>query len=123
MKAFVAQYGRISSLTQNREDRAMHKEICESLPAPIVEGPESNDFTRIELEQAIDKLKTNKEGGLDEIVPRLITNLPNTARERFLKIMNSSWNQGYIPKTWRRATIISILKKEKNAEKIEDLSA
>ena len=78
------------------------------LRVPIVEGPESSDFARIELEQAIDKLKTNKAGDPDEIVPRLITNLPNTAREKY---MNSSWNQGYTPTMDRRAIMLRKLKR------------
>ena len=80
---------------------------------------ESSDYTISELEQVINKLKINKASGPDDIAQRLITNLPVAGREILLKIINSSWNQGYTPTMWRRATIIPILKKDKDAEKLE----
>ena len=97
-------YTRTSPLKQSKEDRTLHKENCQALRIPIVEGMESSDYTITELEQAISKLKINKASGADDIAPRLITNLPGAGKERLLKIINSSWNQGYTPTMWRRAT-------------------
>ena len=43
---------------------------------PVVEGMETSDHTPEELDRAIDQMKINKAGGLDNIPPSLIKNMP-----------------------------------------------
>ena len=115
--AFADYYANISYLKTNKEDRRIHKENCESLRTPVVEGMETSDYTPEELDRAIDQMKINKAGGPDDI-PSLIKNMPIQGRERLLKIINASWHKGYTPNMWRRAIIIPLLKKDKDSEKV-----
>ena len=78
------------------------------------------DFTRQELERGIGALKLGKAPGPDEIRPEYLKHLPDTAKEQLLAIFNHSWRSTWIPQQWRTATIIPILKKGKDASKVEN---
>ena len=105
--AFADYYTNTSSLKTNKEDRRIHKENCEILRTPVVEGMETSDYTPEELDRAIDQMTTEFD-----------KNMPLQGRERLLKIINASWHRGYTPNMWRRAIIIPLLKKDKDAEKV-----
>lgn len=79
------------------------------------EGSEeyNKDFTIGELNKAIRQLKKRKSPGPDGVTNEMIQHLGTKGKERFLEIMNQSWNEGVFPEEWKEAEIIPILKKGK----------
>ncbi|GFY23738.1 hypothetical protein TNCV_1630201 [Trichonephila clavipes] len=66
----------------------------------------SRDFRVNELEAAIGDFYLNKSSGPDGIHGQRIDHLGLSGRQRFLDIINCSWNKGKLPRDWRRATVI-----------------
>lgn len=74
-------------------------------------------FSLNELLLAISTLKKGKSAGPDGIFPELITNLGPLALKTFLKLINLTWNTR-VPHQWRKAEVISLLKKGKPSNKL-----
>ncbi|GFU15877.1 putative RNA-directed DNA polymerase from transposon BS [Trichonephila clavipes] len=66
----------------------------------------SRDFRVNELEAAIGDSCLNKSPGPDGIHGQMIDHLGLSGRQRFLDIINCSWNK--LPRDWKRATVIPI---------------
>ncbi|GFV65979.1 hypothetical protein TNCV_1303701 [Trichonephila clavipes] len=64
----------------------------------------SRDFRVNELEAAIDGSCLNKSPDPDGIHGQMIDQLGLSARQRFLYIINCSWNKGQLPRDWRKAS-------------------
>ena len=71
-----------------------------------------------ELISVTSNLKKNAPGS-DEIHPMTLKHLPAAGRERLLDILNRSWREGRVPANWRRAIIVSILKKNKPPNQVK----
>ncbi|GFY34975.1 hypothetical protein TNCV_155521 [Trichonephila clavipes] len=69
----------------------------------------NRDFRVNELEAVISDTTLNKSPGPDSIHGRMIDHFGLSGRQRFLNIINCSWNKGQLPRDWR-ATIISTKK-------------
>ena len=67
-------------------------------------------FTDEELHAAIDCLKNGKAAGLDDIRTEQIKHLGPTARKWLLSLFNSCVTLSQLPKIWRKARFIAILK-------------
>eukprot|EP01060_Flectonema_neradi_P002523 TRINITY_DN1157_c0_g1_i5.p1 TRINITY_DN1157_c0_g1~~TRINITY_DN1157_c0_g1_i5.p1 ORF type:complete len:1254 (+),score=100.10 TRINITY_DN1157_c0_g1_i5:1717-5478(+) len=65
----------------------------------------SSDFTSIELDNAIRKLKTGKAAGPDGIHNRLLKNMPASTRGLLLSIINNTWHSSRVPTTWKEGLI------------------
>jgi hypothetical protein len=63
---------------------------------PLV--PELNAF---EVEMAIEKLKTHKSSGIDQIPAELIKTGGRTIRSEVHKHINSIWNKEELPEDWK----------------------
>ncbi|GFV00716.1 probable RNA-directed DNA polymerase from transposon BS [Trichonephila clavipes] len=63
-----------------------------------------------ELEAVIGDSCLNKSPGPEGIHGLMIHHLGLSGRQRFLDIINCSWNKGQLPRDWRRATVIPIKK-------------
>lgn len=70
-------------------------------------------FTEQELNEALKKLKIRKSPGPDKITNEMLQGLGHTAKEVLLKYINTTWMTGLLPKEWKTAKIIPILKKDK----------
>ncbi|GFW75385.1 hypothetical protein TNCV_4190391 [Trichonephila clavipes] len=70
----------------------------------------NRDFRVNELEAAIGDFCLNKAPGPNGIHDQMIDHLDLNGRQRFLDIINCSWNKGQLPRDWRRATVIPIKK-------------
>jgi hypothetical protein len=72
------------------------------------------DFTYYELEEAINKMKEKKKGGVDNLEPAMIKNLPEEAKKDLLEIVNKCWQRKVTPGSWKKAIIIPIAKPGKD---------
>ena len=69
---------------------------------------------QIELKTALNS-KKNTAPGADTIHYEMIKQLPEKEKFTVLKIMNKSWDEGKLPDQWKEATIIPLLKPNKDS--------
>ena len=74
----------------------------------------TEEFTIVELNEAIKHLKAKKAPGKDMITNEMVKNLGSIAKKKLLDIFNQSWNTGVFPHSWKEAILIPILKKGKD---------
>ena len=74
----------------------------------------SQPFTIKELEEATRNMKNGKSPGHDLIVYEFIKNLTDDIKTQLLHLYNLSWESGMYPKQWKIATIIPLLKNNKD---------
>nr|CAH0103241.1 unnamed protein product [Daphnia galeata] len=77
----------------------------------------NNDFTPVELYQAIKKLKS-KAIVLDLIHNDMLKNLSANNRTHLLYLFNSLYANEFVPTTWKSAIVIPLLKPDKPAETV-----
>jgi hypothetical protein len=74
----------------------------------------NEDFTELEVEEAIKSLKAGKQPAVDYIFPEFIKHLGHNAKRALLHVLNRYWNlKENLPSEWVKARIIPILKKGK----------
>ena len=73
------------------------------------------DFSAVEFEAALKKLKSRKAPGEDNIKNEMIVNLGTKGKLYLLDYINRTWRESALPAAWRTATINPILKKGKKA--------
>ena len=73
--------------------------------------PEPSAF---EVELAIEKLKTHKSPGIDQIPAKLIKAGGRTIRCAIHKLIISIWNKEELPEEWKGSIIVPIHKKRDN---------
>ena len=71
-------------------------------------------FTIEELNECIKSLASGKSTGEDEMHNSFLKNLPDTKRRELLGLINRSWRNSEIPKSWKQALIIPIPKAGKD---------
>ena len=78
--------------------------------------PYNSRYTLQEMERNIKKLDENKAYGEDEIHNQFLKNLPPNKVSKLLGIYNRSWNQGEVPKEWKKGIVLPFHKpgKEKH---------
>jgi hypothetical protein len=77
----------------------------------------NNDFTAVELDQAMKKLKS-KAIGLDLIHNDMLKNLSANNRTHLLYLFNSLYANEFVPTTWKSAIVIPLLKPDKPADTV-----
>ena len=73
----------------------------------------SEEFSIGELQHALRQIRCKKAPGPDGIHNEMLKHLGPQAKKFLLDVFNQSWNQGKVPKQWKHAEIIPILKKGK----------
>ena len=73
------------------------------------------DFPLQELEDALKKLKQKKSPGPDMIHNEMLQHLGSIGKRTLLHLINQTWRKGQLPKAWKNAHIIPILKKDKDS--------
>ena len=68
-------------------------------------------ITRIEIKNAIKKLKNGKAAGCDNVPPEAIKAGGDTSEEVFLDFYNRVWTEEKIPEEWRKGLLIKLPKK------------
>ena len=71
----------------------------------------NKDITTFELDRAL-KMGSSSTPGPDQLPPEIFRNLLEAQKTQLLCILNYFWNNG-LPKQWKHATIIPILKPHK----------
>ena len=71
----------------------------------------SNPPSEEEIIEAIDKLKRNKVGGSNGILPELLKSSGAAIIEHIQDLFDTVWREGQVPQEWRDATLIPIPKK------------
>jgi hypothetical protein len=72
----------------------------------LVPGPSA-----LEVELAIEKLKSHKSPGIDQIPAELIKTGVRTIRSAIRKLIISIWNKEELPEEWKESIIVPIYKK------------
>ena len=116
-EAFTRYYAKVATggaTTSDREvDKARRKwqKMASASPRTFAAA-----FTLAELEIAMEKMKERKAPDEDGIAPEMVKNMGAFAKIKLLQLFNRSWERGEIPKNWKTAIIIPILKKGKPAK-------
>jgi hypothetical protein len=84
---------------------------------PLVPEPSSS-----EVEIAIEKLRSYKSPGSDQIPAELFQARGNTLRSEIHKLINCIWNKEELPEQWKQSIIVPIYKKgdKRTVEIIEE---
>ncbi len=85
-----------------------------SLDPELNKGCLNRNFVMSELRTALNKKKSTAPGA-DQIHYDILKQLPNESMDTLLSLINSSWEQGTLPDSWKEATIIPILKPKKDS--------
>ena len=73
--------------------------------------PLLSETSAFEVELAIEKLKTRKSPGIDQIPAELIKAGSKTIRSEIYKLINSIFNKEEFPEEWKESIIVPIYKK------------
>ena len=120
-EAFCSNYASVSRLTQDKRDRQLKRTIREKLRDRRGSQAYENylvPFTMTQLNSKIRKLPDSKACGDDGITNEHIKHLGQYGRNVLLWLINRSWRTGEIADSWRKATIVPLLKKGKPVNKI-----
>ena len=103
--------------TVNREfTREVNKELKQILQGASVDLVLCSDFIVDEMQQALRSLKSGKAPGPDSIHPEFLMHLGTECQHWLRMFMTNCMSRMKIPKIWRRAKIIAILKPGKSPE-------
>ena len=118
-EAFAKTYRGFSRLKARKLDRAIRRRVRQRNKKDKNYKPETCEqpITIEELNRAINEAGLNKAAGDDKICYELIKNLGTRARGYILKLYNKIWEEGAeLPRAWRLAIIITLLKEGKDPE-------
>jgi len=109
---------RLIQLTKAPMDQISLKEMKRNLKHTInnlpLDSPLSDAFTMEELDAAIKTMKIGKAAGIDGFYMEFIKNLKIKARSWLLKFYDLILKNGQLPKIFKRAKIIAIVKPGKH---------
>ena len=96
--------------------RLTSREVSSLSRATSANANLSGDFTTSELRDAISRLKQGKAPGHDNIHPEFVIHQSATTSAWLCAFLTSCFRRSKLPKTWRRASVIALLKPNKPAE-------
>ena len=109
----------VSKGKKRAEDKAVHLERRkEEKKKPDQQGQNGNlldSFSTDELEEAIGKCKKGKAPGPDGITNEMISGLSDYGKMIVLRFINMTWERGSLPKEWKNALIVPLIKSGKKA--------
>ena len=118
-EAFARLYAGVSKLTFSKQERNKNRRLKVRMRGLIGADDEScRDFDPKELENALKVMKTNGAPGADDIPPSFLKNLGPLASKELLNILNTSFRTGVVPRIWRHAIIIPLLKAGKPSSQL-----
>jgi ribonuclease HI/endonuclease/exonuclease/phosphatase (EEP) superfamily protein YafD len=114
--AFIHEYAKISQVKSDKEVRLCKVKVIKTTRevknTPITKA--ERPFQMHELQTALHDTQVGKAAGPDEVSPEMLKRLPSIATEMLILLFNRCWESGECPQSWREATIVPILKKEKD---------
>ena len=96
--------------------RNVNTELREQNTKPSADGYLCQEFSSNEMSAALKTMKSGKAPGPDDIHPEFILHLRNSATNWLRLFLNACLTFQAIPKLWRKAKVIGILKPNKPAE-------
>ena len=117
--AFASHYAKVSRLDFSKSERHRNTSLRKRM-TKLQDGKEEccKKFSMQEMEAALKKTKTKGAPGSDDIPPSFLKNLGPKAKESLLDILNESFSSGEVPRIWRHAVIIPIIKAGKPSSKL-----
>ena len=114
--AFIQEYATVSGRKSDRSSRRAVRELGSGVPRLLgsIRQEHEQAFASEELATTLMTVKVGKAGGPDGVAPDLLKHLPLYTQKDLLFILNSSWILGWCPLAWWTATIVPLLKKEKD---------
>jgi ribonuclease HI len=115
----VKHYTINSKLSYNNEDKEIKrqsKKFLNQSKKNLCYNDFSTPFEIEELEHAIQNLDEKKAPGEDLIFGQMVKNFQIKAKNSLLDIINTSWSNSKIPKSWKTSIITPILKPGKPAD-------
>ncbi|XP_030847026.1 uncharacterized protein LOC115926449 [Strongylocentrotus purpuratus] len=94
--------------------KSAHKKRHKRNPWPQVDTEYTWYFNNLELQTAIDSLKNGKAAGLDDIRTEQIKHFGHNTQEWLLSLFDNCVTLSQLPKIWRKARVIAILKPGKD---------
>lgn len=82
----------------------------EGVPSPELDAP----FSEAEIREVLHSLNGRSAPGPDGVTNRLLRNLDDKAIQALVKEINRVWEEGVVPETWKRATVVLIPKPGKS---------
>ena len=76
----------------------------------------NEEFKIQELETALKKLKKRKSPGPDKIHNEMLQHLGENGKRMLLNIINKTWMEGQLPRAWKNAHVVPILKTDKDPQ-------
>ena len=122
-EVFARAFANVSSSTNYTVEFQRHKNDIEqnhaylfANDAPVTEMSEhlNKEFAQLELNLAIQQLKKNSAPGEDQITYEFFQQIPETGRFVILRLFNAIWRRSRLPKAWKHAIVIPILKSGKD---------
>ena len=117
--AFIQEYAGIIAGKSDRRTRREIITVARHLRGPRPRRKVEKELTMQELERELRSLKLGNAPGPDDIRPEYLKHLPDSAKVQLLEIASHSWQRIWIPQVWRTVIIIPILKKGKDASKVD----
>ncbi len=71
---------------------------------------EQRVIERVEVEEAIGKMKCGKAAGIDRITPEMVKHGGDAVVEWLIIICDLAWRQGKVPDKWKKAVIVPLHK-------------
>ena len=109
---YFASVNRAGKLSESDKKHLSHLKRQEKTPTTSNSIFQA-DFSMQELLQCLKKLKPRKSPGPDKIHNEMLIHLGSVGKEIVLKLINMTWRSGQLPRDWRNAHIIPILKSNK----------
>ena len=117
--AFAKHYAEVSRLEFNKEERNRNRALKKRMLYSTGPDDEScRDFSLDEMETALKFMKTKGAPGKDDIPPSFLKNLGPKANQKLLDLLNESFRTGKVPRIWRHAIIIPIIKAGKPSSQL-----
>ena len=119
--AFASHYAEVSRLTFNKSERIRNMNVrkrMSKLRDPDQQEECCKNFSMEEMEAALKKTKTKGAPGSDDIPPSFLKNLGPKASKHLLDILNESFRSGKVPRVWRHAVIIPLIKAGKPSSQL-----
>ena len=107
------------------KERGQQKKLKHEMDLALQASEEQFEpFTIEEFDEALSHLKPGKAAGIDGITTEMIQHFGPTTKKWILTLMNKCASTSNIPKTWRKARVVALLKpgKDPTSKKATGLS-
>ena len=110
-EGFLKQFAKVSrSANLPAEAKERRAEQFDKMDLSPPSG-DDDPLTMFELSRALLSIKTTKSSaGSDRVTYPMLRHLPLSYKEKLLAFYNTCWEQGEVPRTWKRATVVPIPK-------------